>query len=390
MAAFIKTSDHISVVMDDGSTFTAYTSNPNYDQILQAIKNNQWELAKELASPATQVEKEIKEATTEVNTGRVVIRDGIVFVDDTPMDGELTNKMLQMLREGFDVAPFSKFLLNLLDNPSYRAVTELYSFLEAGNLPITEDGCFLAYKRIKRDYTDIYSGRMDNSIGSTVEMPRNQVDEDKNQTCSNGLHFCSREYLPSYGTSESRKTVMIKINPADVVAIPSDYNNTKGRCCKYVVMQELTHGDVEEIEGTVHGVTPNDYYGEWDDDWDELFDPDELEEIYKDLATKNTETSNDDPEPAKEDNYSIYLNKAEQLARDVFGISWNDSPIEDMLVRVGDDTPRTFTVFRNLDHADMSHLTFSRKCDIRRVCRGERKSTGGYKWMWLTDFVKTQ
>jgi hypothetical protein len=32
---------------------------------------------------------------------------------------------------------------------------------------------------------------------------------------------------------------LIKINPADVVSIPSDYNNAKGRCCKYVVVGEI-------------------------------------------------------------------------------------------------------------------------------------------------------
>ena len=32
--------------------------------------------------------------------------------------------------------------------------------------------------------------------------------------------------------------MIVKINPADVVAIPSDYNNTKGRTCRYEVVSE--------------------------------------------------------------------------------------------------------------------------------------------------------
>lgn len=32
--------------------------------------------------------------------------------------------------------------------------------------------------------------------------------------------------------------MILKINPADVVAIPSDYNNTKGRTWKYEVVGE--------------------------------------------------------------------------------------------------------------------------------------------------------
>ena len=33
--------------------------------------------------------------------------------------------------------------------------------------------------------------------------------------------------------------MLLKINPADVVSIPIDYNNSKGRCCRYEVIKEL-------------------------------------------------------------------------------------------------------------------------------------------------------
>ena len=69
-------------------------------------------------------------------------------------------------------------------------------------------------------------------------MERNKVDDNQNNTCSSGLHFCSKEYLSHFGGSDSR-TMIVKINPADVVSIPTDYNNSKGRACKYVVVGEL-------------------------------------------------------------------------------------------------------------------------------------------------------
>jgi hypothetical protein len=58
----------------------------------------------------------------------------------------------------------------------------------------------------------------------------------KNNTCSTGLHFCSEGYLNSFG---GERTVIVKINPADVVSIPSDYNDAKGRACRYEVIGEL-------------------------------------------------------------------------------------------------------------------------------------------------------
>jgi hypothetical protein len=33
--------------------------------------------------------------------------------------------------------------------------------------------------------------------------------------------------------------VILKINPRDVVSIPSDYNNSKGRACRYEIAGEL-------------------------------------------------------------------------------------------------------------------------------------------------------
>jgi len=103
-------------------------------------------------------------------------------------------------------------------------------------MPITPDGHFLAYKKVRANYKDVHSGTMDNSVGQIVEMERHEVDDNKDVTCSTGLHFCGMSYLSCFGGD---RTVIVKINPADVVAIPSDYNDAKGRACRYEVIGEL-------------------------------------------------------------------------------------------------------------------------------------------------------
>jgi hypothetical protein len=75
-----------------------------------------------------------------------------------------------------------------------------------------------------------------NAPGCVVEMERNAVDDNKDQTCSTGLHFCGMSYLSHFG---GERTVIVKINPRDVVSIPSDYNDAKGRACRYEVIGEL-------------------------------------------------------------------------------------------------------------------------------------------------------
>ena len=59
-------------------------------------------------------------------------------------------------------------------------------------------------------------------------MPRNAVDDRRHNTCSTGLHFCSWAYLPHYHGAQGR-VLVLKIDPANVVSIPSDYANAKGR-----------------------------------------------------------------------------------------------------------------------------------------------------------------
>jgi hypothetical protein len=141
-----------------------------------------------------------------------------------------------MLTDGFPIKPLVLFMENLMENPSYRSVNELYGFLEKNNLPITPEGHFLAYKKVRADFKDVHSGTMDNSVGQVVEMPRNLVDDNANNTCSSGLHFCSQSYLSSFG---GERTVIVKINPRDVVSIPNDYDFSKGRACRYEVVGEL-------------------------------------------------------------------------------------------------------------------------------------------------------
>ena len=152
------------------------------------------------------------------------------------MHNALTTRMIQMLQDGFPIEPMVKFMENLMSNPSKRAVDELFGFLEKNNLPITPDGHFLAYKKVREDYKDCHTGTMDNSVGQVVEMERNEVDDNKDRTCSSGLHFCSQNYLNHFSGAH---TMILKINPRDVVSIPSDYNDSKGRACRYEVIGEL-------------------------------------------------------------------------------------------------------------------------------------------------------
>lgn len=250
---FILQGDNITIVIDS-KAHTINRTHVTYQKVLEAIKAQDWDTVKEVIEP--------KKVVLNYGKGNVSIQGDKLFWKGNELHTSLSVRMIQMLQEGFPIEPMVYFMENLYQNPSKRAVDELYGFLEKSNLPITPDGHFLAYKKVRDSYFDCHSNSVLNKPAyllsveehaslprvagdvtvevvdgvTVVSMPRNAVDDNKDRTCSEGLHFCSREYLNHFGGA---RTVILKINPKDVVSIPSDYNDSKGRACRYEVIGEL-------------------------------------------------------------------------------------------------------------------------------------------------------
>lgn len=224
---FLIQGDNVVVVIDN-KPHTINKTHITYQKVVDAIKAGDWDAVKDAIEP--------KKVVLNYGKGNVSIQGETLFWKGRELHTGLAVKMIDMLREGFPIEPMVLFMENLYQNPSKRAVDELYGFLEKGKLPITPDGHFLAYKKVRHNYLDVHSGTMDNSVGQIVEMERNDVDDNKDRTCSTGLHFCSKDYLNHFG---GERIVIVKINPRDVVSIPSDYNDTKGRACRYEVVGEI-------------------------------------------------------------------------------------------------------------------------------------------------------
>lgn len=246
-------------LMVNGNTTTINNDHVNYSRIRDALRVDDYDLAESLINTKVAVERFAA-------NGKITVVGGTVYYNGEELLNSVVDRILTMIRDGFDAQPMINFLENLMQNPSKRAVDELYGFLESSNLPITEDGYFLAYKKVNESYYDFYTGKVLNkpaylmteqeksklpvtrngnvttrivSDVTELEMPRNSVDDNKDRTCSQGLHFCSLSYLPHYHGNSGR-VLIVKINPADVVSIPSDYNNAKGRAYKYQIVGENT------------------------------------------------------------------------------------------------------------------------------------------------------
>ena len=209
----------------------------------------------------------------------VEYRYGHVYINGVLDNGSAAARIIKLRQTGLPVKHLMAFLARLQKNPSFRAVTELYDFVERNQLPITPEGKIIAFKVVKANYYDIHSGTFDNSVGTRVMMNRNQVDENSEARCSNGLHICGQSYISQFGSvqRDTDRVMLVEIDPADFVAVPSDYNMAKARVCSYVVIDEMSREASAEFFNERSRVTFDDRYA-GDDFHDSDFDDMDEEE----------------------------------------------------------------------------------------------------------------
>lgn len=223
----------------EGKSYIVSKEEPLAGALIKALKENKLDEIPNLISSSLRI--------SNFSKGKFEVKDGNIYINGSQVPGALGKKILKFSNEGLPYQPLVKFAEKLQMNPSFRAVNELFLFLDKNDHPITEDGNFIAYKKVRPDFTDIHTGKFDNSPGVTVEMPRNQVDEDATRTCSNGLHVANWNYAYNLFGSPSDTMLEVEVNPADVVSVPVDYDNAKMRVCKYKVLGAVDKANSEDM-----------------------------------------------------------------------------------------------------------------------------------------------
>lgn len=223
--------DKSITVFLDGQRFSITSDNKLFAQAFQAYKEENWDAFVGYVNP------EIRLKSLYASYEGIEVKDGNLYVFGDPVHSTLATRVISFLEHDLDCVHLFKFILKLNLNPSKRAVDELYTFLEHKELPITDNGNFIAYKAVRDNYTDKHTGKFLNTIGSVLEMPRNKVDDNKEVGCSYGFHAGTKEYATDFACGTGH-IMEVEINPADVVSIPTDCNFQKLRTCKYKVVAE--------------------------------------------------------------------------------------------------------------------------------------------------------
>jgi hypothetical protein len=252
---------HIFLLLD-GKEYSINAGNSSFSKALEAYNNKDWESFVNIVNP------ELRLKSLYASYEGIEVKDGNLYVFGDPIHSTIAKRVISFLEHGLDCVHLFKFILKLNMNPSKRAVDELYTFLEHRALPVTDNGNFLAYKAVRADYTDKHTGKFLNTIDSVLEMPRNKVDDNKENGCSYGFHAGSVDYAKDFMDRDGH-LMLVEINPADVVSIPTDCQFQKLRTCKYKVVGEYEIDLDDPMYASRFQTEYDDDVDVWNDDEDD-------------------------------------------------------------------------------------------------------------------------
>lgn len=216
------TNDTIMAVVD-GNPVTVRKGAPNFNALAQALLSGDEANVRANLTVARSLESWAQ--------GKFTVEGETVKYNGEPLPSELNKRIVALAAANESPEPLFRFWENLKQNPSNRSVEQLWGFLQHCGIPLTEDGCFLAYKGVDEQLKDQYTHTIDNSPGQTVKMERNQISDDPRTPCHYGLHVGALSYAISFGP----RCIIVKVNPRDVVCVPYDENARKMRVCEYTV-----------------------------------------------------------------------------------------------------------------------------------------------------------
>jgi len=288
---YILTDRSLTIVLNDEPK-TITSENPVWNEAIKAIREGRFDEIGDLLDKSKTIKR--------FSQGNIEVLDGIVTYKGEEIHNIVVDRILNFIKNDLPFEPLINFLEKLMQNPSRRAVNELYKFLEHKKMPLTPDGDFLAYKSVKSDFTDWYSGKHNFAIGQVREMTRNQVCDNADVGCSAGYHAGSEEYAKSFNGGGN--LVIVKINPADVVSVPNDCECQKLRASKLEVVALYRKALDKELYDLAYGNFLHPYspegiaqYNAMMENYDDVDPDEEDDEDDDDYANNGTMHTKRDP-----------------------------------------------------------------------------------------------
>jgi hypothetical protein len=216
----------------------AHSGHPSYIKILDAVRNGRFVNIERLFELKKTIEKCFD----------VTVKNGSqVFYKNKQLNNVLTDKILNAFRNNLPYKPYIKFLNNLMQNPSEYCREQLFSYVERYGLPIDSNGMTYAWKSVNSKMRDKYTNKISYAPGKTVEMKRENCNQNPQLGCEAGLHTGASSYVLEYGSDSTDRFVLIKFNPKDVISCPTDCQWQKLRVCRLKVVREVKRTELKPL-----------------------------------------------------------------------------------------------------------------------------------------------
>jgi hypothetical protein len=248
----------LSVTYSDGDIATVPESHESFEQLLNLINSGAEEdEVRNLIDIILGAGKRLTQLSE-----RVSFKGRTLFFDGDPIDGALVDTIIELVAAGTDdekLHSVVNFLEKVKTNPNITTIDGLYKWITNGDLVIHPDGDFIAYKgcqgkgdqRTSQSFGTAFvdgeeiTGYIPNPDGAVVSMPRSTVDDGSYNMCSTGLHIATHGFAQGFAHGE---VILVKVNPRDVVSVPSDESFKKLRVCRYKVL----HAVAGRLDGRVY------------------------------------------------------------------------------------------------------------------------------------------
>lgn len=227
-----------------GDTFSATAGQPEFDAILSALRRNEpLQMLRDLMDKGRSIDLKFKRLSD-----RVSVKSGKIYLDGEEVHSALAETIVQYHDSGEnDFQPLVNFMEKIETNPNEHSREHLFRWLRNRGFSILPDGDFIAYKGIQADDLstttgtaivdgEVITGKIPNKPGSVVEMPRGNVTFDPLKGCAAGLHVATFDFAKTFGS----KVVTVRVNPRDVVSVPTESGDRKMRVCRYTVLNQTT------------------------------------------------------------------------------------------------------------------------------------------------------
>lgn len=308
----LRRKNYLQIDFTDGSFYSTSECTDEIWKFLQENQENEDAVKKKFMTELYQgreLMKKVEESKILTLRGQSVYMLG---VSELSIPEDFVSKIIEAEERGDEVElrKFKNFWTLVSLNPDSRVRNNLFWFIRKWDMQITESGLLIAYRNadIKEEakyttdqvkavinayykekyinhndpyqevffigerkvnlgevydeivngggspvYTDQYSHSTEIRLGHPVSIPREECDADQEHSCSRGLHTGAKGWLKQnyYG----KVGLMVLVNPANVVAVPTRDSYGKMRTCEYfpiAIVDFDESGDIIESSYSLH------------------------------------------------------------------------------------------------------------------------------------------